>query len=367
MRVNYPYLHQQFAEVDHIFNDLRELVSTGEFTLGPYVEKFEKKFGDYIGVKHVISTNTGTDALILALKAVGVKAGDDVITVANSFYASAGAIVAAGGTPVFVDCDKRMQIDVTKIESAITKKTRAILPVHWMGVPADMDTILEIAKRNVIEVVEDACPAVGAEINGKRCGTFGKASGFSFHPLKPLNVWGDGGAIVTNDDKVANFLRLFRNHGMTDRDHIEMWGINSRIQPIQAVVASRVLDTVDHSNGVRIRNAKILDEGLRDLPDSIELPDRPDKYKSVYQLYVIRARRRDELLNFLRSKEIECCIHYPVPLHLQKAAENLGYKRGDFPESEKQADEILTLPAHQYINEEQIEYTLEQVHKFYKG
>ena len=367
MRVNYPYLHQQFAEVDDIFKDLRELVTTGEFTLGPYVENFEKKFGDYIGVKHVISTNTGTDALILALKAVGVKAGDEVITVANSFYASAGAIVAAGGTPVFVDCDKRMQIDVTKIESAITKKTRAILPVHWMGVPADMDTILEIAKRNGIEVVEDACPAVGAEINGKRCGTFGKASGFSFHPLKPLNVWGDGGAIVTNDDKVANFLRLFRNHGMTDRDHIEMWGINSRIQPIQAVVASRVLDTVDHSNGVRIRNAKILDEGLRDLPDSIVLPDRPDKYKSVYQLYVIRARRRDELLNFLRSKEIECCIHYPVPLHLQKAAENLGYKRGDFPESEKQADEILTLPAHQYINEEQIEYTLEQVHKFYKG
>ena len=155
MRVNYPYLHQQFAEVDHIFNDLRELVSTGEFTLGPYVEKFEKKFGDYIGVKHVISTNTGTDALILALKAVGVKAGDEVITVANTFYATAGAIVAAGATPVFVDCDKRMQIDVTKIEEAITAKTKAIIPVHWMGAPADMDTILEIANRKEIEVVED--------------------------------------------------------------------------------------------------------------------------------------------------------------------------------------------------------------------
>jgi len=366
MRVNYPYLHQQFDEVDHIFKDLRELVTTGEFTLGPYVEKFEKKFGDYIGVKHVISTNTGTDALILALKAVGVKAGDEVITVANSFYASAGAIVAAGGTPVFVDCDKRMQIDVTKIESVITEKTRAILPVHWMGVPADMDTILEIAKRNGIEVVEDACPAVGAEINGKRCGTFGKASGFSFHPLKPLNVWGDGGAIVTNDDKVANFLRLFRNHGMTDRDHIEMWGINSRIQPIQAVVASRVLDTVDHSNSVRIRNANLLDEGLRTIPQFIELPERSDKYKSVYQLYVIRAQNRDQLLSFLQKNKIECCIHYPVPLHLQKAALDLGYKRGDFPECEKQANEIITLPAHQYINKEQIKYTLELIHKFYK-
>ena len=275
--------------------------------------------------------------------------------------------MAAGGTPVFVDCDKRMQIDITKIEGAITEKTRAIVPVHWMGVPADMENIVEIANREKIEVVEDACPAVGAEINGKRCGTFGKASGFSFHPLKPLNVWGDGGAIVTNDDKVAEFLRLYRNHGMMNRDHIKMWGINSRIQPIQAVVASRVLDTVDHSNGVRIRNAALLDAGLHDLIDLVELPERLDKYKSVYQLYVIRAQRREELLNFLRSKEIECCIHYPVPLHLQKAAKYLGYERGDFPECEKQADEILTLPAHQYINEEQIEYTLEQVHKFYKG
>jgi dTDP-3-amino-2,3,6-trideoxy-4-keto-D-glucose/dTDP-3-amino-3,4,6-trideoxy-alpha-D-glucose/dTDP-2,6-dideoxy-D-kanosamine transaminase len=367
MRVNYPYLHQQFAEVDDIFNDLRELVSTGEFTLGPYVEKFEKKFGDYIGVKHVISTNTGTDALILALKACGVKPGDEVITVANTFYATAGAIVAAGAKPVFVDCDKRMQIDVTKIEDAITAKTTAMVPVHWMGVPADMETIMEIANQRGLEVVEDACPAVGAEINGKRCGTFGKASGFSFHPLKPLNVWGDGGAIVTNDDKVAEFLRLYRNHGMTDRDHIEIWGINSRIQPIQAVVATHVLDTVDHSNGIRMRNAKLLDDGLRGLSEYIELPERLSKYKEVYQLYVIRAQNRDELLKFLRSKEIECCIHYPVPLHLQNAAKSLGYKHGDFPESERQADEIITLPAHQYINEEQITYTLEHIRKFYCG
>jgi dTDP-3-amino-2,3,6-trideoxy-4-keto-D-glucose/dTDP-3-amino-3,4,6-trideoxy-alpha-D-glucose/dTDP-2,6-dideoxy-D-kanosamine transaminase len=365
MRVNYPYLHQQFADVDHIFDEVRELVSAGEFTLGPYVEKFEKKFGDYIGVKHVISTNTGTDALILALKACGVKSGDEVITVANTFYATAGAIVAAGAKPVFVDCDKRMQIDVAKIESAITEKTKAIVPVHWMGAPADMEALMEIAKQCRLEVVEDACPAVGAEINGKRCGTFGKASGFSFHPLKPLNVWGDGGAIVTNDDRVADFLRLYRNHGMTDRDHIELWGINSRLQPIQAVVATRVLDTVDHSNSVRIHNANLLDEGLADLSEFIELPERQAKYKDVYQLYVVRVQRRDELLGFLRSRDIECCVHYPVPLHLQKAAKSLGYKRGDFPECEMQAEEIITLPAHQYISEDQIAYILENIRKFY--
>ena len=207
-----------------------------------------------------------------------------------------------------------------------------------MGVPADMDTILQISKRKGLEVVEDACPAVGAEINGKRCGTFGKASSFSFHPLKPLNVWGDGGAIVTNDDKVAEYLRLYRNHGMLNRDNIEMWGINSRIQPIQAVIASRVLDTVDHSNSVRIRNANFLDEGLKTIPQFIEIPERADKYKSVFQLYVIRAQNRDQLLTFLQKNEIECRIHYPIPLHLQKPALDLGYKRGDFPECEKQAD-----------------------------
>lgn len=365
MLVNYGYLHQQFGEVDEYIEDLRYLVSTGEFTLGPFVEKFEKKFADYIGVKHVISTNTGTDALILALKASGVKNGDEVITVPNTFYATVGAIIAAGAKPVFVDCDKRMQINPDLIEKAITPKTKGIVPVHWMGCPADMDRIMGIANQHNLVVVEDACPAVGATVNGKRCGSIGKANGFSFHPLKPLNVWGDGGSITTDDDDVAEFLTHYRNHGMSDRDHIEMWGINSRIQPIQAMVATRVLDTVDRSNDIRIRNAQLLDEGFKGLAGYIEIPERSSKYKDVYQLYVIRAKKRDELVEYLQSKEIECRVHYPVPLHLQNAAKEMGYKKGDFPECEKQAEEIVTLPAHQYIVPEQIEYIIEHTRKFY--
>jgi dTDP-3-amino-2,3,6-trideoxy-4-keto-D-glucose/dTDP-3-amino-3,4,6-trideoxy-alpha-D-glucose/dTDP-2,6-dideoxy-D-kanosamine transaminase len=365
MLVNYGYLHQQFSEVDEYIEDLRKWVPTGEFTLGTVVERFEKKFAEYLGVKHVISTNTGTDALILSLKASGIKSGDEVITVPNTFYATVGAIVAVGAKPLFVDCDERMQINPDLIEQAITPKTKGILPVHWMGCPADMEKIMKIANKHNLVVVEDACPAVGAEINGKRCGSFGKASGFSFHPLKPLNVWGDGGSIATNDDEIANYLTLYRNHGMSDRDHIEMWGINSRIQPFQAIIATRVLDTVDDSNNIRIRNAKLLDEGLRDLEEFINIPKRSVEYKDVYQLYVIRAQKRDKLVEYLQSQEIECRIHYPLPLHLQNAAKEMGHQKGHFPECEKQAGEIITLPAHQFVNEEQIEYVIQKIHSFY--
>ena len=365
MQVKYSYLDQQFAEVEAYFQDLRVLVASGEFTLGPFVEAFEKKFASYIGVKHAIGTNTGTGALILSLKAVGVQPGSEVITVANTFIATVGAIVAAGARPVFVDCDERYQIDVTKIEAAISPKTAAILPVHWAGCPPEMDKILDIANRHGIPVVEDACPAVGAKINGRFAGTFGKVNAFSMHPLKPLNVWGDGGIIVTNDDKAAEFLRLYRNHGLLDRDHVEIWGVNDRLQPFQAVVGSRVLDTVETLVEARIRNARLLDEGLKGLESCIRPPYRPAGYREVYQLYLATASRRDELLKFLVGRGIEAKVHYPIPIHLQNAARDLGYSRGDFPVCERQADEIITLPAHQHISAEQIDYTVSAIRDFY--
>ena len=365
MQVKYSYLDQQFSEVEDYFQDLRELVASGEFTLGPFVEAFEKKFASYIGVKHAIGTNTGTGALILSLKAVGVHPGSEVITVANTFIATVGAIVAAGARPVFVDCDERYQIDVTKIEAAISPKTAAILPVHWAGCPPEMDKILDIANRHGIPVVEDACPAVGAKINGRFAGTFGKVNAFSMHPLKPLNVWGDGGIIVTNDDKAAEFLRLYRNHGLLDRDHVEIWGVNDRLQPFQAVVGSRVLDTVETLVEARIRNALLFDKGLKGLESFIRTPHRPAGYREVYQLYLVTATRRDELVKFLVSRGVEAKIHYPIPIHLQNAARDLGYSRGDFPVCERQADEVLTLPAHQHINPEQINYTISVIREFY--
>jgi aminotransferase EvaB len=366
MHVKYSYLEQQFAEVDDHFADLRKLVASGEFTLGPFVEEFEKKFAAYIGVKHAIGTNTGTGALTLALKAAGVKPGSEVITVANTFIATVGAIVAAGARPVFVDCDERYQIDVNKIEAAITPETTAILPVHWAGCPPELEKILEIANRHAIPVVEDACPAVGAKIDGKFAGTFGKVNAFSMHPLKPLNVWGDGGIVVTNDDKLAEFLRLYRNHGLVDRDHVEIWGVNERLQPFQAVVGARVLDTVEGLVEARIRNAKLFDAGLKGLESFIRPPSRPVGYREVYQLYLVTAVRRNELLAFLISRGIEAKVHYPIPIHLQNAARSLGYKRGDFPVCERQSDEIITLPAHQHITEEEIAYTIEKIRDFYQ-
>ncbi len=365
MHVKYSYLQDQFADVDAVFQDLRELVASGEFTLGPYVEAFERKFADYLGVKHVIGTNTGTDALILGLKAVGVRPGDQVITVPNTFVATVGAIVAAGATPVFVDCDDRYQIDVRRLPAAITPRTRAIIPVHWGGCPADIEAVLQVARQHDIPVVEDACPAAGAKVRGRCVGTFGKAGAFSMHPLKPLNVWGDGGAVVTNDDKVAAYLRLYRNHGLKDRDHVEFWGVNNRLQPVQAVVASRMLDRIEESIAARIHNAQRLDAGLRSLAPHVRCPRRPEGYREVYQLYLVSVARRQELLPYLHEKGIEARIHYPIPLHLQRAAAGLGYKRGDFPVCEAQAEEVLTLPAHQYVTAEQIDYMIDTLRRFY--
>lgn len=365
MQVKYAYLDRQFAEVEEYFRDLRHLVTTGEFTLGPFVEAFEQKFAKYIGIKHAIGTNTGTGALILSLKAVGVKPGDEVITVANTFIATAGAIVAVGARPVFVDCDDRYQIDARKLEGAITPRTKAIIPVHWAGCSPDMDAIMAIADKRRIPVVEDACPAVGAKVNGRAAGTFGKVNAFSMHPLKPLNVWGDGGIIVTNDDKAAEFLRLYRNHGLVDRDHVDIWGVNDRLQPFQAVVASRVLDAVDGLVERRIHNAWRLDAGLKGLSPKVRTPARPAGNREAFQLYLCTAERRDELIKFLISKGIEAKVHYPIPIHLQRAAKDLGYKRGDFPLCERQADEIVTLPAHQHINDEQIDYIISAIRDFY--
>jgi aminotransferase EvaB len=365
MRVPYAYLSEQFADVEPYIDDLRGLVASGEFTIGPYVEAFERKFADHIGVKHAIGTNTGTDALILALKAIGAGPGDEVITVPNTFIATVGAIVAAGATPVFVDSDERYQIDVSLIAAAITPRTRAIVPVHWAGCPSDIEAVLEIADRHGIAVVEDACPSVGAQVNGRSVGTFGRVNGFSMHPLKPLNVWGDGGIVVTNDDEAANFLHLYRNHGLSDRNHIDLWGVNARLQPVQAIVASRQLDVVDEIADVRIRNARRLDQGLRDLKEYVKIPERPSGYREVYQLYQVGVARRDELVSYLEAQRIEAKVHYPIPLHLQKAAMSLGYKRGDFPVCERQANEIITLPAHQHITTEQVDHVIGAIHSFY--
>lgn len=368
MHVKYSYLHDQFARpADDYIQDLRPLIESGEFTIGPYVEKFERIFADYIGVKHAIGTNTGTGALILCLKALGVGPGDEVITVANTFIATVGAIAAVGARPVYVDADERYQIDVNLIERAITPRTKVILPVHWGGCSPDLPAIVALADRHGLQVIEDACPSVGASIHGRKAGSFGRVNAFSMHPLKPLNVMGDGGVVVTDDDAIADWLRLYRNHGMSDRDHIESWGVNERLQPIQAVVAMRVLSGMEDIIARRNRNARLLDEGLRPLSEFIRTPARLEGYREAYQLYLASAVRRDELLKHLVSREIECKVHYPIPLHLQNCSKDLGYKKGDFPVAERQAAEVITIPSHQYLEPAQMQFVVDCVREFYTG
>ena len=365
MKLNYPYLHQQFRNFKPYFNDLAKFVKSGEFTLGPYVKKFEKKFAKYIGVKYAIGTNTGTDALRLSLIALGIKSGDEVITVANTFIATIGAIVSIGAKPILVDCDDRYQIDTNKIEEKITKKTKAILPVHWAGAPCEIDIILKIAKKYKIHVVEDACPAVGGYYKGKKCGTFGTVNAFSMHPLKPLNVWGDGGVIVTNSKKIYEFLKLYRNHGLKDRDHVEIWGVNNRLQPFQAVVGIRSLDNVEKYIKARNNVAKLYDAAFKNIKE-IRLPVRLTNTREVFQLYKIKVKKRDQLIKFLKKNNIDCTIHYPIPIHLQKAAKNLKYKLGDFKKTEQQCKEIITLPCHQFLSKKQINFVIIKIKEFYE-
>jgi len=366
MQVKYSYLYEQFGvTADAFLADLKPLLESGEFTLGPYMERFERQFAEYIGVQHAIGTNTGTSALILCLKALGVGPGDEVITVPNTFIATVGAIVATGARPVFVDCDERYQINPDLIEAAITARTRALLPVYWAGAPPDITRIVDIGDRHGLPVVEDACPAVGATVHGRKAGSFGRVSAFSMHPLKPLNVAGDGGVVVTNDDRIADWLRLYRNHGLSDRDHVDMWGINERLQPFQAVIGMRVLAGIEDIIERRNQNARALDELLAPLAEFITTPSRPAGYREAYQLYLASATRRDELHAFLVARGIECKVHYPIPLHLQKCARDLGYRRGDFPVAERQAGEVMTIPSHQHLDRAHMEYVAAAVREFY--
>ncbi len=365
MRIPYSYLDRQFADIDAILADIRELVRTGDYTLGAAVVEFEARFAAQASAGHAIGVNSGTDALTLALQGLGVGPGDEIITAPNTFIATVGAIVATGARPVFVDVNAEHNIDPALIEPALTPRTRAVVPVHLSGNPADMPAIMAIARRRRIAVVEDACQAFTAAIDGRPVGSFGDAACFSLHPLKPLNVWGDGGVIVTNSDALADHLRLRRNHGLRNRDTVECFGINSRLDTLQAIVANHLLDQIKAITDRRIENARRLDEGLKPLAGCITIPPRRPSVRHVYQTYVVQAKDRDRLLRFLLERGVEAKVHYPVPVHLQPASRGLGYRPGDFPLCEAQAQEIITLPAHQYLTEEEVDCVIEQVWRFY--
>ena len=348
------------GEIDAAVN---RVLGRGWFVLGQEVESFEREFATYIGVRHAVGVGSGTEAIHLALIAAGVSPGDEVITAANTCVPTVSAISFAGAATVLVDVDHdSFNLDPAKLESAITPRTRAILPVHLYGQAADLDAILEIGRRRQIPVIEDVAQGHGATYREKKLGAFGLASAFSFYPSKNLGAYGDGGAVVTNDDDVATRLRQLRNYGEERRYFHTTKGFNSRLDEIQAAVLRVKLDYLEDWNTRRREIAGLYDRGI--VNPLILKPARMDYGTHNYHLYVIRTERRDELRRHLASLGIGSLIHYPVPIHLQKAYSELGKARGSFPIAERCSDQVLSLPIFPELSDQEVLEAADAVNSF---
>jgi aminotransferase EvaB len=366
LRINHSYLVEQFSDYTKVFKEIEKVVKKGDYTLGKEVDLCEKNFAKRTGAKFAISVGNGTDALLLSLKGLGIGQGDEVITVPYTFVATVGSIVTAGAKPVFVDVKDDYNIDENQIVSAITKKTKAIMPVHWAGRPCEMDKILSIAKKYNLKVVQDSAHIIGAKYKNNYLVNYGDVCTYSMHPLKNLNVWGDGGFIVTNKKELAKKLYLIRNHGLKDRNNVEIFGYNSRLDTIQAAVANyKMKFKLDNITKKRIENSKLLDKLLAK-NENVILVKREKYLKEVFHLYHINVNKRDSLQKFLIKNDIDAKVHYPIPIHLQKAAKFLKYKKGDFPVSEKLAKTSLSLPVHEFINKKHVAHVVNTINKFYK-
>lgn len=367
MQVRFSYLKEKFTRpsAERIFNRMWEgVVQQGDFTLGKEVKEFEENFAKLMGVKYAVGVANGTDALELSLWVNGVRAGDEVIVPANTFVASIGAIGNLQANPVLVDIGKDYVIDPDKIEAAITPKTKAILPVAFCGNPVDMTKITAIAKKHGLKVIVDACQAYMSSWEGVCMGAGGDCGAFSLHPLKILNVWGDGGVITTNNETLYKELKLLQNHGLQDRDTITRFPCrNSRLDSIHAAVANCQLGDTPYNVNRRRSNADYYDANLR---DAVHIIDRDPRAKSVYHLYFIEVHKiiRDDLYNFLLENGIEAKIHYKTPLYLQPGLKSLGYVRGDFPHADYLCDRIITLPVDELVTTEMQDYVISKIKEF---
>lgn len=344
---------------------INKVINTNGFILGKEVETFENRFADYCRVKHAIGVGNGSDALEIILRGYNIKRGDEVITAVNSFHATAAAIMNIGATPIFVDNGDDYNIDITKIRKKITLKTKAIIPVHLYGNPADMDKINEIARVKNIKVIEDACQAHGAIYKGRKTGSLGDAAAFSFYPGKNLGAFGDGGIITTNDTELYNRIRMIRNQGQSSKYNHDIVGKNSRLDAMQASILNVKLDYLDRWNESRRKSAQLLTEGLEGL---VKTPTISNDSQSVNHLYVIRTKddkERNSLMQHLNKNDIDTGIHYPIPLHLQKAFSKLWNKEGDFPIAEDFSGRILSLPMFPHMREDEIEKIITVMKEFY--
>ena len=364
MRVSYSDLSEQFprngALRNDILRDIETLVDTGDYTLGKAVGEFEEAFAKFSKVKHAIGVRSGTDALYLTLKALNIKQGHIGVTVPNTFVATAAAIDLAGAEVQFVDVGDDM---LMPHYGEFRIPLDVVVPVDWGGDVTELDE--KYLSSRGVRIVHDACQAIGATVNGRNVATLGHAAAFSLHPLKNLNVWGDGGVVTTNSDVIADRVRRLRDHGKLDRDTYPEFSFNARLETIQAIVGKHVLKGLDEVTERRIANAKHYDALLKGIK-GIEVPERKANVRHVYHLYQIFAEDRDSLQAFLGKNGIEAKVHYPKPLHLQPAMKN-RYIDGDFPVAEWQSKRILTLPIHQHLTEAQIDYVALKVREFAKG
>lgn len=364
-----------FVDLQAQFRSLeRELLAASEsvlsncnFILGKQVSEFEDAFAKFSGTKFAVGVSSGLDALRLALASLDIGTGDEVIVPANTYIATALAVTAVGARPVFVDCDqKTYNIDPNLVERAITPRTRALLPVHLAGQPADMDPLLEIAARRNLQVIEDAAQSHGATYHGQNCGSMGIMGCFSFYPGKNLGAAGDGGLVTTSDEKLAQRLRQLRNYGEAKKyDHVEK-GLNARLDTLQAAILNVKLPRLAEWNRKRAAHAKAYRELLADFSDVRTQSLVPDS-THVYHLFMIETERRDALKDFLHERGVQTGIHYPTPIHLQKAYADLGHKRGDFPHAEYLAPRILSLPMFAELTDTQIEYVCDGIRDFQNG
>lgn len=347
-------LKEQYLSIeDEIDRSLKKIMAGGNYILGQNVAALEEEIARYCGVKFGIGVGNGTDALLIALIAFGIEAGDEVITTPYTFFATTEAVSWLGATPVFVDIDpKTFNIDVKKIEEKITEKTKAILPVHIFGQMAEMDLILDLAEKYNLIVIEDACQAIGASYKGKKAGSFGHGACFSFFPSKNLGAFGDGGMIVTNDPEAAKTMKMLRMHGSERKYHHELLGMNSRLDEIQAAILRVKLKYLDKWNSLRREKAALYKSILSD--SGIILPFEESWNRHVYHLFVVRYGERDRLQESLLKQGIGCGVYYPLPLHLQNVYLHLGYRVGDLPEAESASRETLALPLYPELKEEDI-------------
>jgi len=366
MKINFVDLKAQYISIkDEIDAAISNVIEDTAFVSGKYVERFEDNFAKFNGSKYAIGVGSGTEALYLALIALGIKEGDEVITTANTFIATAEAIVLAGANPVFVDIDKKTyNIDVDKIEDKITRKTRAIIPVHLYGQAVDMDKVMSVAKKYNIFVIEDACQAHGAEYKNKKLGTIGDVGCFSFYPGKNLGAYGEGGAIITDNIKIADQIYKIRDHGSIKKYQHEIIGGNFRMDGIQGAILDVKLKYLERWNNSRRNYAKYYNDSLKDIKEII-LPFDSDYSNGNYHLYVIRTQERDKLQKYLQDKEIFTGIHYPMPIHLQLAFRHLNLVEGTYPNTENVAKEILSLPMYAELTYDKCNYVVETIKLFF--